>query len=63
MLCRLMQNKLFIIGAELEKDRRKGIEMRELNDTKRFTSQFLSVPTLSSNLLVNVFLQGVPKGD
>ena len=28
-----MQNKLFIVGAELEKDRCKGVEMRQLNDT------------------------------
>ena len=36
-----MQNKLSIICAELEKDQCRGIEMRELNYTERFTSQEL----------------------
>ena len=35
MLCRLMQNKPSSIGAELERDQCKGVEMRELNDTKK----------------------------
>ena len=34
----LIQNKLFSIGAQLEKDRCKHVEMRELNDTEKFTS-------------------------
>ena len=34
MLHHLMLNKLLSIGAELEKDRCKGVEMRELNDTE-----------------------------
>ena len=33
-LCHLMQNKLSTIGAELEKDRCRGIEIRALNGTK-----------------------------
>ena len=33
-----MRNELFIIGDEVEKDRCKGVKMRELNDTERFTS-------------------------
>ena len=36
MLHHLIQHKLLSIDAELEKDRCKGVEMRELNDTKRF---------------------------
>ena len=34
MLCHLMQSKLLIIGAQLEKDRFKGLEMGELTDRK-----------------------------
>ena len=47
MLCHLMQNKLLSIDAELEKDRFKCIEMRELNDTEKiyFTC---SLPMLST---------------
>ena len=40
-LCHLMQNKLMNIDAELEKDRFRGLEMRELNDTKIVISQVL----------------------
>ena len=36
-----MQNMLSAIDAELEKDQRKDIEMGELNDTEKFTSQVL----------------------
>ena len=43
MLSHLMQSKLLSIGAESEKDRFKGLEMRKLNDTKKFTSQALLV--------------------
>ena len=32
----LLQNKLCSVGAELEKDWFKGVEIRELNDTKKF---------------------------
>ena len=35
MLFHLMQSKLLSIGAELEKDRFKGLEMRELNDAEK----------------------------
>ena len=38
-----MQNKLSNDSAELEKDRCKGVDIRELNDTEKFTSKFLSV--------------------
>ena len=31
MLYRLMQNGSFCVGAELEKDRYKGVEMRQRN--------------------------------
>ena len=31
--------RLSSIGVELEKDRCEGVEMRELNDTEKFTSQ------------------------
>ena len=41
MLCHLMQNKLSSIDGELEKHRCKGVEMRELNDTTKFTLQVL----------------------
>ena len=41
MLCHLMQNKLSSVGAELGKYRCKGVEMKELNDTEKFTSQGL----------------------
>ena len=37
-----MQNKLLSNDAELEKDTFKGLEMRKLNDTAKFTSQVLS---------------------
>ena len=33
-----MQNKLSSIGAELEKDRCKSVEIRQLTDTEKFTS-------------------------
>ena len=32
MLCFLIQNKLLSIDAELEKDKFKGLEMRQLNE-------------------------------
>ena len=35
LLCHLMQNQLLSIDAELEKDRFKCLEMRELNDTEK----------------------------
>ena len=38
MLCHLMQNKLCSVVVELEKDRCKGVEMRELNNIEKFTS-------------------------
>ena len=38
-----MQNHLLSIDAELEKDRFKGLEMRERNDTEKFTSQVLYI--------------------
>ena len=42
MLSHLMQNKLSSVGSELEKDRCKGVEMRELNDRKiHFTGPLL----------------------
>ena len=41
MLCHLMQNKSSSVSAELEKDLCEGVEMRELNDKDKFTSQFL----------------------
>ena len=41
MLCLLMQNQLLSIDAELEEDRFKGLEMTELNDTEKCTSQVL----------------------
>ena len=31
------------VGAELGKDRSKGVDMRELNNTEKFTSQVLHV--------------------
>ena len=34
-----MQNNLVSIDAELEKDRFKGLEMREINETEKFASQ------------------------
>ena len=36
-----MQNELPGIAAELEKDRCKGLEVGEPNDTERITSQLL----------------------
>ena len=41
MFCHLMQNKLRGIDGELEKDRFKSLETRELNDTEKFTSPVL----------------------
>ena len=38
-----MQNKLPSIGAELEKDQCKGVEIRDLNGTEKFTARVLSV--------------------
>ena len=37
-----MQNEFSSTGAELEKDRCKGVEMREPNDTEKFTAQVFS---------------------
>ena len=34
---------LLSIDGELEKDRFQGLEVREPNDTKKFTSQVLSI--------------------
>ena len=36
-----MQNELLNIDAELEKDRSKGVEMRERNHTEKFASPVL----------------------
>ena len=41
VLQHLMQNKLSDIGVELQKDQREGVEMREVNETEKFTSQVL----------------------
>ena len=38
----LMRNKLSGVGGELGKDRCNGVEIRELNDTEKFTSQVFS---------------------
>ena len=46
-LWRLMQNKLFGIGAELKKDCSMDVEMGELNDPERFTWHFLHSVILS----------------
>ena len=46
-----MQNKLSSIGAELEKDRCKSVEIRQLTDTEKFTSQLL----LECNTLLFMF--------
>ena len=34
-----MRNKLLSIDAELDENSLKGLEMRKLNDTEKFTSQ------------------------
>ena len=39
MLNSLIHNKSLSIDAEQEKARFKGLEMRQLNDTEKFTSQ------------------------
>ena len=44
----MMQNKLSSIGAELEKDRCKGVEIRELNDKGIFRG-FEGKETLSEH--------------
>ena len=36
-----MQYKFLSMDAKLDKDLFKGVEMRELNDTEKFTSQVL----------------------
>ena len=52
MLCHLMQNQLVRIDFELEKDRPKDLEIRELNDTEKFTSQaHLTFENIVTNLL------------
>ena len=43
MLCHLIQNMLSNIGAELAKDGCKVVEMRELNNTEKLTSQVLLI--------------------
>ena len=45
-----MQNMLSSVGAELEKDRCKGVEMRELKDTEKdhFTGPLPSLWQTSS---------------
>ena len=45
ILCHLMQNKLSSVGAELEIDRCKDVEVRELNDKEKFNSQVLFLQT------------------
>ena len=57
MLCQLMKNKLSDTGARLEKDRRKGVEMRdgELNDTENLLHEsFLSVNQICQLFRVSV---------
>ena len=44
MLCHTMQNKLLFVDGELAKDRLKGPEIRELNDTEKI---YLTAPFLS----------------
>ena len=41
MLCGLTQNKVLSIDAELEKNQFKGLEMRKLDGSEKFTSQVL----------------------
>ena len=60
MLCHLMQNKFFIIGDELEKDRCKDVELRELNDTEGFTSDVLFHEICCSKSMVYTTLSKVP---
>ena len=42
------------IGAELEKDRFKCLEMRELNGTEKFTSQFLFKFVVSQDTFIQI---------
>ena len=49
-----MQNKLSSIGAELEKDRCKGVEMRELNNTYENNLKCYQLPLRNINVTKRV---------
>ena len=55
-----MQNKLSRIGAQSEKDRCKGVEMRKLNTQKHFLDRSFSPYTLNQSSVFH-FGQTLPK--
>ena len=55
MLCHLMHNiQVMSIGAELQKDLFKCLEMKELNDTEKITSHVLFKFVVSQDTFVQI---------